>query len=103
MPLFAAGSTHSAKITMSNPNPAPIAITFDLVVGATRAVTTKGSATGTIATNSSGSFIVSVPMPLAKGNYPLKLWLDYNGYTIEYDAGTVDIYILVAPTVTVTW
>lgn len=85
MALFLAGSNQKATISVSNPNNVSLTVAMDLVVGATRTLLTRGSATGNIPAKGTGAFSVTVPMPTVAGDYPLSFWLDYDGLTAKYD------------------
>lgn len=101
MTLFAASSNQRANISISNPNNVPITVAMDLVIGDTRSLSTRGSATGTIPAKSTGQFTVTVPMPTAEGSYPVNFWLDFDSQTAKYDVNdTIEIFALKQPTVT---
>lgn len=104
-PTFEAGSTHTAKATLTNPTSSEFTYIVELYLGVAK-VATSGIGQVTIPAGESRDMIFTVTMPLAAGDYQPYLDVNVGSDLVAHYAATAPITIIVTPSIEVgpiTW
>jgi len=104
-PTFEAGSTHTARATLTNPTTKEFTYTVELYLDVTKVVT-SGTGEVTIPAGASQYVDFTVTMPLAEGTYQpyIDVWVGTE--LIAHYAATEVVSIAVAPSIIIgpiTW
>jgi len=99
-PTFEAGSSHSAKATLTNPTAKQFTYSVELYLGVAKAAT-SGVGTVTIPANSSREVTFVVVMPAAEGNYPVYLDVLSDTTLLKHYQATENVVIVISPAIEV--
>ena len=99
MPTYRASDTKFATVTLTNPNPVSLPVTVSIKIGNDG----TASKTRTITPNGSADFKMAVKMPSDAGAYQVTVPVKYNGASVTYKAGSIQIYKLQEPTISFDW
>ncbi len=104
-PTFEAGSTHTARATLTNPTTSEFTYLVELYLGVLKAAT-SGLGQVTIPAGESREMIFTVTMPIAEGDYQPYLDVHVGSGLVAHYAATALVTITVTPAIdigTITW
>lgn len=99
-PIFEAGSTHTARATLTNPTSKDFAYTVELYLGVTK-VATSGVGEVTIPAGQSMEVNFTLTMPIIEGDYQPYLDIWVGAELIAHYAATEMVSIAVIPSIIV--
>jgi hypothetical protein len=104
-PTFEAGSSHSAKVRLTNPTAKQFTYSVELYLGVAK-VATSGAGSVTIPAGSYVDVTFAVVMPAAEASYPVFLDVWSDSTLLKHYQGTENVTIAIAPAIEVgpiTW
>jgi len=104
-PTFEAGSTHTARATLTNPTLKQFTYDVELYLGATKEAT-SGVGSITIPAGGSQDVDFTAIMPTTEGTYPVYLDVRVAGELIAHYQATEDVAIEISPAIdigTISW